>query len=224
MPAVRYVQGDCERVYWQFVSRISRPFPSDNMSGSTVDTLMMTPWHGNPLPQYWPARSTVDSPRKWPVIWCFYVLFGLSLNKLLNKQSSWWWFETQCRPCDVTIMPSLHAWSERYKQDWQTGRQTDRQIDRRTTWTYRMIWRGAEKNHGERKREQNKGIKINSCIYVQNFSDDHKWKCVSCMRIFSFEYNCVRNHRNHRSNITQIVKSISNDSKANEFSSVKQNI
>ena len=39
-----------------------------------------------------------------PVMWNCGMFFVVSLNKLLKKHSSCWWFETQCRSCGVTLI------------------------------------------------------------------------------------------------------------------------
>ena len=39
-------------------------------------------------------HSHLDSPHKGLVVWRFDVFFGVSIIKLLNKQLTWWWFET----------------------------------------------------------------------------------------------------------------------------------
>ena len=61
-------------------------------------------WEGY---NYWHARgihrSTMDSTHKWPVIRSFCVFFVVSLNKLLQKQSSCRWVERQWRSCDVAV-------------------------------------------------------------------------------------------------------------------------
>ena len=45
-----------------------------------------------------------------PVTWSFDVFFDLHLNKLLSKQSSWWWFEMPLRSLwhHYNVMPSTH--------------------------------------------------------------------------------------------------------------------
>ena len=74
----------------------------------------------SPVPDEFPAQR--------PVTWSFDVFFDLHLNKWLSKQSCGWWFEmpwgplwlmlmskahlwcffeTQWRPCDVTVMSSV---------------------------------------------------------------------------------------------------------------------
>ena len=49
--------------------------------------------------------SMVDSPHKGPVMWKFDVSFVVSLNKLLNTQPCYQWFEMPwwCS-CDITVM------------------------------------------------------------------------------------------------------------------------
>ena len=42
--------------------------------------------------------STVDSLQEGPAIRNFVALFFINLNKLLNTQSSWWWFVATIRP------------------------------------------------------------------------------------------------------------------------------
>ena len=68
----------------------------------------------NPTSDIWILRLTkqtcwrdlgktalVDSPHKAPIRWSFNDFCVVSLNKLLNKQYSWIWFEM---PCDITVM------------------------------------------------------------------------------------------------------------------------
>ena len=50
---------------------------------------------------YWPS-ALISTER--PVIRSFDVFFDVSPNKLLNKQSSFRWFETPWYSCDVTVM------------------------------------------------------------------------------------------------------------------------
>ena len=51
---------------------------------------------------YWPSMG--------PVMHSFDVFFAVSLNKLFNKQSRCWWFETPWRSRDITdvSMKTLH--------------------------------------------------------------------------------------------------------------------
>ena len=63
------------------------------------------PWKS--FPYYWPRmrgvhRSKVASNAK--VLQSFDVFFVVSLDKLVNKQSSFQWFEMPWRSCDVTLM------------------------------------------------------------------------------------------------------------------------
>ena len=37
-------------------------------------------------------------------MWCFDAFFDVSLYKLLNKQSSCWWFQMSCYSCNIPIM------------------------------------------------------------------------------------------------------------------------
>ena len=60
---------------------------------------------GNPL-------VTGGFPHNGPVIRSFDVSF-VSLNKLLDKQLSSWWFETARRSCDVTVMSK--PWTNNHK-------------------------------------------------------------------------------------------------------------
>ena len=48
-----------------------------------------------------------DSPHKGFGVRRFNIVSSVSLNRLLDKESSWWCFETRLRPCDVTV---LWAW------------------------------------------------------------------------------------------------------------------
>ena len=69
---------------------------------------VMTSWHGNALritgllwgdpPVTAAFLSQMDSNVE---LWYFVVV---SLSKLLDKQSSWWWFETSWRFCDLTVV------------------------------------------------------------------------------------------------------------------------
>ena len=66
------------------------------------------PWYGSvfcitvPLREHhWP----VDSPHKGPVMRSFVVSFAVSLEKPLNKQWSYHWFEITWYSCEVTVMP-----------------------------------------------------------------------------------------------------------------------
>ena len=45
-------------------------------------------------------NTLVDSPHKWSVMQSFSVSFVVNLNKLLNQQFSWWWFQRLCH-CKV---------------------------------------------------------------------------------------------------------------------------
>ena len=46
----------------------------------------------------------VDSAHKGSVIWSFHVFFDISMNKLLIKHSSGWWFEMLQHLFDITVM------------------------------------------------------------------------------------------------------------------------
>ena len=48
--------------------------------------------------------SQVDSPHKGTIIQSFEIFFAGSLNKLLNKQSSYRWFQTPWQSYDITVM------------------------------------------------------------------------------------------------------------------------
>ena len=37
----------------------------------------------------------------------FYIFFVVSFSNLLNKQSSWWWFDRSYCSCDVTVMMTV---------------------------------------------------------------------------------------------------------------------
>ena len=54
----------------------------------------------------WNPSVTVDSPYKGPVMPSFDASLVVSLNKLLNKQFSYWWFEFKTTPlkCHVYIL------------------------------------------------------------------------------------------------------------------------
>ena len=61
------------------------------------------------FPCYWPFvrgihLSPVDFPHNGPVLQSFDTLFDVSLNKLLNKQVNWWWFQMLWHWCDITVM------------------------------------------------------------------------------------------------------------------------
>ena len=49
-------------------------------------------------------NMVLDSPHKGPLMCCFGVFFVDSLNKLLNKQSSYWLFEMWEYSCYITVM------------------------------------------------------------------------------------------------------------------------
>ena len=53
----------------------------------------------NPPPTHPPPTHTNN-----PLMRCFHVSFGASMNKLLHKQTSCRLFETPQLPCDVTVM------------------------------------------------------------------------------------------------------------------------
>ena len=58
---------------------------------------------------YWPFvkgihQSLVDSPHKGPVMQSSHIFFVVSLNKLLNKQPCYQWFEMKWHSCDITVM------------------------------------------------------------------------------------------------------------------------
>ena len=46
----------------------------------------------------------VDSPHIGPEMWNFDVAFVVSMNKFLNKQSSFWWYEMSWHLHDITVM------------------------------------------------------------------------------------------------------------------------
>ena len=63
--------------------------------------------HGmEPLSKLWPFVRGIAAIR-WILSPCARDTELVSLNKLLNKQSSWLWFETRWRSCDVTKMNLL---------------------------------------------------------------------------------------------------------------------
>ena len=51
----------------------------------------------------------IDSPHKGPVTWIFYDFFVGCWNKMLEKESSCWWFETTWLLCAVIVMWTLHV-------------------------------------------------------------------------------------------------------------------
>ena len=66
-------------------------------------------WGGGGGGGHWPFVrgmhwSPVDSPHKGPVVQNFDAFFAAGLNKLLNKQLSWWWFEMPWCSCDVAVL------------------------------------------------------------------------------------------------------------------------
>ena len=71
--------------------------------------IMMTSWHGNTFHITGPLWGEsiihhVESHHKWPAMWSFVVFFDVSLNKLLNNQSSCWWFEMPWCSCVICVM------------------------------------------------------------------------------------------------------------------------
>ena len=54
-------------------------------------------------------RVTGEFPSQRPVARSFAVFFDLGLNKQLSKQSRRWWFETQSRPYDVTVLHTIYS-------------------------------------------------------------------------------------------------------------------
>ena len=50
------------------------------------------------------TRPQCASPHKATVIRNFDIFYVVNLNKLINKQSSWWWFQTPRTSCDITIV------------------------------------------------------------------------------------------------------------------------
>ena len=72
-------------------------------AGKQVDVMSM-----RRFPHYWPlAReihpSPMDSPHKEPVMRTFDVSFDISMNNLLNEESSCLWFDTPWHPRDATV-------------------------------------------------------------------------------------------------------------------------
>ena len=51
-------------------------------------------------------------------IWELWCLFFVILNRLLNKQSDHWWFETPWRSCDVTVIPYLTSFPDSFRQKY----------------------------------------------------------------------------------------------------------
>ena len=74
---------------------------------------MLSWWCCNNMEKsYWPFvrgihQWLVDSLHKGPVMWTFDISIVVSLNNLLNKQLSGWWFETPRCSCDVTVVIML---------------------------------------------------------------------------------------------------------------------
>ena len=66
----------------------------------------MTSWQEN-VSRYWPCVSGIHEHQRIPLKMTnnadFDVLFDVSLNKPLKKQSSCWWYETPSRSFDVTV-------------------------------------------------------------------------------------------------------------------------
>ena len=54
-------------------------------------------------------RWPVDSLHNGSVAWTFGVSFDVSFNRLLDKQSSSWWFETPRQSCNVTVLSNLYG-------------------------------------------------------------------------------------------------------------------
>ena len=66
-------------------------------------------------------RSPVDFPHEVSVMWCCGVFFVVSLNKLSDKQSSRWLFNTSwrsCDSCDVLIGNHLKSDVSSQKKIW----------------------------------------------------------------------------------------------------------
>ena len=86
---------------------------------------MITSWHGNafcitcPLLCVGNHWSPVDSWYKRLVMWSFDI-FGVSLNKLLTKQSSFRHFKATCRSCDSSVMISEDAQVHHLVWYWQS--------------------------------------------------------------------------------------------------------
>ena len=69
------------------------------------------PWHGMYMMTsgHWQTHLPHDSPfvrgiRRSPVVLQSFVFFVVRVNRLLEKWSSWLWFEKPWRPCDATAM------------------------------------------------------------------------------------------------------------------------
>ena len=56
--------------------------------------------------------SLVNSLHKGPVMWSFEVFLDVSQYKLLNKQSSSWWFETIWSSCDNAAFCQSDSWEQ----------------------------------------------------------------------------------------------------------------
>ena len=68
---------------------------------------MMTSWHGNALRVAGPFVTGGSSSGKGPAVRCFAIFCIVNLNKLLKKQSSYRWFETPWRSCNITIQECI---------------------------------------------------------------------------------------------------------------------
>ena len=51
---------------------------------------------------------TLNSPRKWPIMWSFGVSFVASLKKLMKKQLNCKEFQMPWYSCDITVMETHH--------------------------------------------------------------------------------------------------------------------
>ena len=102
---------------------------------------MVTSWHGNGFCVTDPlCEGLMDFPQRgrFEELWCSIVV---NLNKLLNKKSSWRWFETSWRSCDINIVC--------YESVWTSGTQTTPWVNYRHDSTSRH---GTDKTSSEPDR------------------------------------------------------------------------
>ena len=64
------------------------------------------------FPHYWPFvggvhSSLVNSPSQRATVQSFIVFLNISLDMLLNTQSSYWWFDMLLGSCDITVMIAI---------------------------------------------------------------------------------------------------------------------
>ena len=80
---------------WTAVPITSHPAPAVTLiSWHAIQAVSHLPCH-IPVTGGFPSHKVSNAG-----LWCFYV----SLNILFYKQWSCWWFETQWRPCDITVL------------------------------------------------------------------------------------------------------------------------